>query len=548
LRARSADIVITNHSLYFTEPDDEEPVSLPRHAQVIFDEAHNLEEGATQHLTRESSLFVLNSAMRKLFEKGRRGAESGILPQLKEALVKDNNAPAEDRYKAFDTISRVEEFTTAARETGRAFYRRLADVPPPKEGTFRIRGEFLDGNAWREILEPLHEYQDALMALNSALNAALEFVQGPPEGDPLVPDELIATLQKLSSTATELADDLEFTSAVADEDFVYWIKVSQPEKGFIASLNAAPIEVAQYLADSIFKVKESAILCSATMSVSGKFDFIGGRIGLTLADPDRITQFIAGSPFDYERQCKAIVPSFLPDLSGGGRGGAQPSRQAVSPWQGADTATTESEYAAALADFCASLATVSRGRMMILFTSYKMMTTCAEIMREPLENAGIKLLAQGAGQTRERLTEEFRAEGASVLMGADSFWEGVDLIGDALSCLVIARLPFDSLGDPVSAARSERVARNGGSPFFDYSIPNAVIKFKQGFGRLIRHKTDRGIVVIADQRIVSKNYGSTFAKNIPSSLIRCDDPQKVLLAAERFLPLAGGQSAPSARP
>ena len=532
-RARSlaADIVITNHSLYFTEPDDD-AVAIPPHAQVIFDEAHNLEEGATQYLTRESSLFAMNSVLRKLHDKTRRG-ESGILPQLKAALVKDNpTAPAEDRYKAFDLVSSAETYVDAARESGRAFHRHLADIPPPNTKEFRFRNEFIGGNAWAEIIEPLHEYQDALKALNDALSQLLIFAKSEdsPDGGVtdnstgLISEDLLATLTRLSQSAWQLGDDLEFTSAAASDDYVYWIKVSQLEKGFGASLNAAPIEVAQYLADSIFEKKESVICCSATMSISGKFDFIGGRIGIKLVDPDRISQFIAGSPFDYPRQCKTIVPTFLPDLSAGSRAAAQ------------NKSDPDTEYALALAGFCAALAAVSRGRMMMLFTSYKMMTLCAEAMSESLERDGIRLLTQGAGMTRERITEEFKTEGtASVLMGADSFWEGVDLIGDALSCLVIARLPFDSLGDPIAGARSERVAQNGGNSFSDYSVPTAVIKFKQGFGRLIRHKKDRGIVVIADQRIISKNYGTTFARNIPSPIIKCEDAAKVLLAAERFL-------------
>ena len=599
-RALSADIVITNHSVYFSEPDSEEAIAIPAHAHVIFDEAHNLEEAATLHLERESSLYLLNSVLRKLHDRARRGDALGVLPQLKEALLKDNPAaPPEDRYKAFDAVTHAENLIDIARDAARAFYRRLADVPPPKESAFRFRREFLQSNAWREILGELHACQDALAALGDALTEAVALAQKnaaddggavgaagaagaanaasaanaalavnaanaslaanaalaanasnaslaanaafAPNAAP-VSNELLVTLARLADNVGSIADDLEFTSSAADDDYVYWIKISQFDNAATAALHAAPIEVSQYLADAIFKTKESAILCSATMSIDGSFDYIASRIGLALADPDRILQYIAGSPFDYERQCKTVIPTFLPDLSQTAkRGSASSSSSSSSSFSAsfasasASASDPDAAYAAALADFCARLATTTRGRMMILFTSYKMLSACAEAMAPALERAGIKLLLQGGGQTRERITQAFKSEGASVLMGADSFWEGVDLIGDALSCLVIARLPFDSLGDPISGARSERVSQTQGNAFANYAIPNAVIKFKQGFGRLIRHKTDRGIVVIADQRIISKSYGLSFSRNIPSPLIKCDDEQKLLAAVERFL-------------
>ena len=174
---------------------------------------------------------------------------------------------------------------------------------------------------------------------------------------------------------------------------------------------------------------------------------------------------------------------------------------------------------------------------MALFTSYRMMQAAARRAAPALEAAGIRLLVQGSGPSREALTAAFR-DGArpSVLLGTDSFWEGVDLIGDALSCLVIAKLPFPSPGDPLVDARCERIEKDGASAFHDYSLPSAVIKLRQGFGRLIRHKEDRGVVVIADNRLFTKGYGAVFRRNLPAEVRRFADAASLLAAADAFLP------------
>ena len=298
---------------------------------------------------------------------------------------------------------------------------------------------------------------------------------------------------------------------------MYWAAVSRDYDGKpIGGLHAAPIEIAKFMAETVFAKKESVVLCSATMNVSHSPAFIAHRIGLDLVEPDRVTSLCVGSPFDYRRQCLAGVPLFLPDVAG-----SHPD--------------AEGDYTAAFATFTGRLAVLSRGRMLVLFTSYRMMMTCAERLRADLADQGIRLLVQGGGQSREHITSLFREDAPSVLMGTDSFWEGVDLIGEALSCLVIARLPFDAVNDPVVSARSERVAENGGDSFREFALPNAIIKFRQGFGRLIRHKEDRGVVVVTDQRIFTKNYGGSFRKNLPAELVQYADEATLLAEAARFL-------------
>jgi ATP-dependent DNA helicase DinG len=247
-------------------------------------------------------------------------------------------------------------------------------------------------------------------------------------------------------------------------------------------------------------MKDSVVLCSATLRVGDRFDYIAKRLGLadesgTDEDVIRSRRLVASSPFDYFRQALVMAPDFLPDPA-------------------ADT----HEYAGQLAGFLPQLFDAVGGRGLVLFTAYEMMRETAEKSRSLFEAAGLSLLVQGDGMSRETMTAELKRNRRTVLFGAQSFWEGVDVSGDALSCVVIARLPFPQMGEPVIEARSAKIEAEGGSSFRDYMVPEAVMKFRQGFGRLVRTKSDRGVVVIADKRVVSKNYGAIFRKSIATSV------------------------------
>jgi ATP-dependent DNA helicase DinG len=213
---------------------------------------------------------------------------------------------------------------------------------------------------------------------------------------------------------------------------------------------------------------------------------------------ERFRALTALSPFDYLKQSRVLAPDCLPDPS-------------------ADPAGYSEKLALLLKD----LFSATKGRALVLFTSYEMMNSVASFSREIFAREGIELLVQGEGLSRESMTSRLKdsPDGSrTVLFGSQSFWEGVDVSGEALSCVVIARLPFAQVGDPVVEARAEKIDREGGSSFRDYALPEAVIKFRQGFGRLIRSKRDSGVVVVTDPRLVTKNYGAVFRKSIPASV------------------------------
>jgi ATP-dependent DNA helicase DinG len=240
-----------------------------------------------------------------------------------------------------------------------------------------------------------------------------------------------------------------------------------------------------------FETKDSAVLCSATFRTGNDFRYMFRRLGCN----ERFRALTAESPFDYFRQALVLAPDCLPDPS-----------------------TDGAAYAEALAAAVRRLVDVAGGRTLVLFTSYEMMTAVAAAAGRGLAEDGYSLLVQGEGMSREAMTRHLKTDAATVVFGAQSFWEGVDVAGEALSCVVLARLPFAQVGDPVVEARSEKIEREGGSAFRDYALPEAVIKFRQGFGRLIRTKTDRGVVVVADPRIVTKNYGAVFRRSIPATV------------------------------
>lgn len=544
-RSLNADVVITNHSVYFSEPDDS-VLALPKNAQVIFDEAHNLEEAATRKFLREVTPYTFRNLLRKLRQTSRT-KESGFVFKLKKALLENNflvNAEARDTM--FDILNDVSKHVEAVRVSANDFLSAVANIPRPGENAMRMRREFTQSRVWLGLNPKLNAILDDLEALAVDMEKVSDVFTPPVDGcghnqgsaqkpigtelanltelcrdDPSLPD-VVAELAREAALLVEaihaLQSDMDFLTSVEDGNWVYWLSSERDRisQRMVGGIHAAPIEISQYLADSLFKKKESVVLCSATMNVSGSSKFISHRIGLDLVEPERVMSLSVGSPFEFKRQCLAAVTQFLPDVAGSG-------------------AEAEDSYTAAFAHFSARLACVTKGRMLVLFTSYRMMKECARIMTPILKKAKVRLLMQGAGESRERITAMFREDRPSVLFGTDSFWEGVDLIGEALSCLVIARLPFDAVNDPIVSARSERVVEQGGSAFHDFAMPNAIIKFRQGFGRLIRHNEDRGVVVVADQRIVTKNYGASFRKNLPAELLRYNDEEGLLDAVAGFL-------------
>lgn len=303
--------------------------------------------------------------------------------------------------------------------------------------------------------------------------------------------ELIAACDRIDGLAISLSGWM----AQRFDDAVYWIEETHGRTPAI-SLNSSPIEVGPAIRDELFAKIPSVILTSATLSVGQQdFSFFKTRVGLTKASEVKL-----GSPFDYRKQATLILAESMPD----------PNEQ---PQAFEEACLTRIQRYVLHTD----------GRAFVLFTSYKMLKSCADRLTRWCAERNYLLLAQGAGQNRSAMLDKFRQDGRAILFGTDTFWQGVDVPGDALQNVIITKLPFSVPDHPLLESRVERIRERGGNPFMEYQVPEAAIKLRQGFGRLIRTKTDTGVVAILDPRVRTKFYGRIFRESLPDCRVIVDD-------------------------
>jgi ATP-dependent DNA helicase DinG len=443
-RAEEADIVIVNHHLFFADLSvrgNQFGRVIPDYSAVIFDEAHLIEDVASDYFGFQVSSFQLDELVR----------DTDTLPITDPLVTRDVTKIAAK------IIGLADQFWikfTLARFDGR--FELSQDL-----FSFRDR----DGELKQTPLGEVYLALDG--ALGSLANTLEPLAADSPETDSLL------------RRVRQARFDLDFIATQTERNYVYWLE----KRGKGMFLRASPVDVSELLREKLFEKVESCILTSATLSSSGSFNFVRERLGL---DTSKTSGFSAPSSFDYENQAILYLPKAMPD----------PRSQ---------------EFTQMAAGEIIKILDVTAGHAFVLCTSNQSMAALYELVSS---RVNYPCFVQGS-MSKAGLIERFRETPNAVLFATSSFWQGVDVQGEQLSCVIIDKLPFAVPSDPVVAARSRFIDDNGGRSFFDYSVPQAVITLKQGIGRLIRSRTDRGVIAILDPRIKTKGYGRDFLQSLP---------------------------------
>ncbi len=432
-RAQEADLIIVNHALFFADlaiRKDDFGSILPEYSAVVFDEAHEIEDVASDYFGRQVSSYR--------FDELARDAENTL-------RVLQIAAPQLRRY-----LSRM-------RERGHSFFETF----PEREGRFPFeqaeRSAFLQRN-----LERYEELASAVKRVETELSALSP-----------KPEEVVT----LARRASEIRRELEFLLESEEKSYVYWYE----RRGKGVFLAATPIDVSQILRERLFDQFDTVVLTSATLAVGGRFDYLKQRLGILPANEKVLPQ-----EFDFREQALLYIPPTMPDVR-------------------------DAKFSAGAADEITQMLEISEGRAFCLFTSYAQMK---DVHQRVSARVKFPLLLQGSAP-RTVLLDRFRSTPNAVLFATASFWQGVDVPGAQLSCVIIDKLPFAVPSDPIVAARVKALQEDGRNPFAEYQVPEAVLALKQGFGRLIRSKTDRGILAILDNRIRRMQYGRIFLESLP---------------------------------
>ncbi len=506
-RAAHADILVVNHALMLADlslrrqTDNYSALAvLPPFSRLIIDEAHHLEEVATRYFSTQVTRFAYARVLNRLRHprKPQRGLLPRLLVQLERSLDEDQDALYRELHERLAAlISRRQELFDRAvadlEQAGLDLAGALGtEIRAGEEIRQRLVPAFTENPAWTATSGTLRSLSRATGEFGEALRDLLKALRKLPDDAVEATRSLCTDLAGISLRLQAIAEQLQ--AFVADDPgSCAWFEIASGRigrgEGIITRLCTAPLVVAPLLRETLMERMQTVILTSATLTVGGRFDYLRQRVGLNEFEPGRVTELLLASPFDFARQALLAVPKDMPEP---GRPG----------------------YVEAVRDLTEQALLAADGRSFVLFTAYSMLRRIHAELAPSLAARGYQVLRQGES-TRHSLLQKFSQDPTSILFATDSFWEGVDVPGRSLEQVIIARLPFKVPTEPVLEARAEAITRAGGDPFMEYTVPQAVIRFRQGFGRLIRQRTDRGVVLILDSRVVKRGYGRLFLKSLP---------------------------------
>jgi ATP-dependent DNA helicase DinG len=516
-RAADADVVVVNHHLLASDlavrraqGNWEEAAVLPPYRRLVVDEGHHLEDTAAEHLGQQ----VTSRGVERLLGRLERG-HRGVLPALRATL--ESEADETRREAGLELIdARVRPALEDARRGAERVFRLLdAFLGGKADNVVRLGDAFAADPIWAAGLEDaLQDLGFSLSRLREALVVVVERLAGDDEaGDRIA--SLLAEVRGIANRLEAARDALRaaLRPAPGAPRTVRWI---ERRGGAHVALAAVPLELAPLLKAALFDRIETVALTSATLAAGGSFDFLAGRLGLDLPPVRPGVREILPSPFDYREQCLFAIPDDVPEPRDDAEG-----------------------HGARIAAVAADLARAGDGGLFVLFTSHRALRLAAASLKARGDVAGRwALLVQGEAP-RDQLLRRFRDSGSALLLGTDSFWEGVDVPGPALRSLLIAKLPFRVPTEPLTAARCEAIEEAGGDPFNEYLVPLAGLKLKQGFGRLIRSRTDVGVVVLLDPRVLRKRYGGALLAGLPDASRIVGPWERLREEIEEFFELHG---------
>ena len=503
LAAASAHMLVVNHALLLADSATGSRV-LPDYDYLVIDEAHHLEAATTNAMSFRATEGDISRLLRELGS-----SSSGILGRL-STVTRQVLRPSD--YATLDQwVQRATDLAFRLEHHNRQFYDSIDQfLAEQREGRpvsmyaqqERILPSTRTQPSWTEVEVSWDQCQETLKLLLNVLEQIYKSAGQMYQDGIEELEDVQGTLSNVITRMSEINGNLTALVGKPEADKIYWVEI-QPN-GNRLSLQVAPLHIGPLMEQYLWHEKACVILTSATLTTNGEFDYLRNRLNADEAD-----ELTVGSPFDFETAALLYVVNDIPEPS--------------------DINGHQRAIEAGLM----RLARATGGRMLVLFTSYAQLRRTSQVIGPPLAEVGISVYEQGEGASANTLLETFRETEKAVLLGTRSFWEGVDVAGEALSVLAIVKLPFDVPSDPIVAARSETFE----DPFSEYSLPEAILRFRQGFGRLIRTQTDRGVVAILDKRVITKRYGRAFLESLPACTVKQGPLADLPRAAAQWLNL-----------
>ncbi|VEF47994.1 DnaQ family exonuclease/DinG family helicase [Bacillus freudenreichii] len=483
--AENANLIITNHAMLVADLNSQ---VLPPSSHVIIDEAHHLEKAVRMKLGQQLEYNTVKYMLGKLgtSEKKKR------FYKLDRCMAKSSSVPGIQTYLMDRAIADLDiETDDLFILIGQFLKHHRTNKSKSRKVKLRLTDNTKATAGWQRVWMCAERFLDLHKLISSGIQERLTLIKKNP---PVLSAAELAFLEEMTGFYEDWLDLGQHVRQLLlpkESQDVIWLESDEKCTPNRTSVHCQPLNVNQFLSEKFFKENKSVVLTSASLTVNNTFKFFNEEIGIDSFD--RIEKKIT-SPFPYEEMAKIFIPTDLPEIN----------------------ATPMDEYVESIACHLIGTALASEGRMLVLFTSYEMLRKTYELLSDSNQLADYVLLAHGVSSgSRGRLMKSFQQFQKAILLGTSSFWEGIDIPGEDLSCLVVVRLPFSPIDEPVTAAKLESVETSGKNAFSAYSLPEAIIQFKQGFGRLIRKQSDRGVFFVFDQRIITSVYGKAFLRSIP---------------------------------